>query len=223
MSATTNQPTSTELVEALRLAGGQLDDGQRKVALATYRLLAGGDPVMNEAIAEEVGMAEEAVARYFEEWPAVFRNSDDAVVGFWGLALQPLEPEYSLVATDTGRHLGYAWCAWDTLFLPTLLGQTIDVTSTDGQTGEPIVLTVAPDGIQAIEPAETLVSFLSPNAPWESDILATFCHKVLFFANQVNADAWIASHPDELFTVTVDEAFDIGRRWTADRYGDTLD
>lgn len=212
-----------ELVDALSAAGGQLDDGQRKVALATYRLLAQGDPVTHSAIADEVGITVEAVASHFAEWPAVFRNGDDAIVGFWGLALQPLDPEYGLVASDTGEPLGYAWCAWDTLFLPTLLGQTVDVTSTDGQTGETITLTVAPDATRRIQPTETVVSFLAPNAPWESDVLATFCHKVLFFANQANADAWIAAQPDELFIVSVDEAFEIGRRWTADRYGDALD
>lgn len=223
MPATTNPPTIDRLVDALGVAGGTLDEPQRHVALTTYRLLADGTPVTNTAIADATGIDETTIAGYFAEWEGVFRDNDDAIVGFWGLALTPLDPRYDLVDHDTGRSVGHAWCAWDTLFLPILLGRTLDIAATDGHTGEPVTLTVSPDGARTVTPTGAVVTFVAPDAPWESDFLTTFCHKVLFFATQTNADAWIAAHPDNLFTLGVDDAFDVGRQWTADRYGDTLD
>lgn len=218
----TTRPTSTELVDALSAAGGNLDRAERAVALATYRLLALGRPVTHEAVAGAAGVSVATVDSCFAGWPAVFRDADDAVVGFWGLALEPLNPEYRLADAATGERLGYAWCAWDTLFLPALLGRSLDVRAADGRTGAPITLTVDPGGARRTRPAGAVVSFAAPNERWASDVLATFCHKVLFFSDQAGADAWIAARPDELFAVPVDEAFEIGRRWTADRYRDSL-
>lgn len=221
MPAATITPTATELVDALGVAGGVLDDTGRSIALTTYRLLAAGSPVSNDQIAAAADAGIDEVEERFAEWAGVFRNRDDAVVGFWGLALAPLDPEYRL-RDATGDDLGYAWCAWDTLFLPTLLGQTLQVAATDGLTGDQIRLTVTPDGLGGVTPTDTVVSFLAPVGPWEADIVTAFCHKVIFFANQANADEWIASQTDQLFTLSVDDAFDVGRRWTAARYGDAL-
>lgn len=219
----TNPPTIDALVDALAAAGGTLDDDQRRTALTTYRLLARGSPVTDATIAGATGLSEDVIEGYFAEWEGVFRNGDDdAIVGFWGLALEPLTPRYELVDHDTGEAVGYAWCAWDTLFLPTVLGRTLDVTATDGHTGEPVTLIVGADGAQHVSPRGAVVSFVAPDTPWESDVLTTFCHKVLFFTGQANADAWIAQHPDTLFSLDVDDAFDLGRRWLADRYGDSL-
>lgn len=222
MPAATKPPSPDELVDALRAAGGELDSDQRSVALATYRLLAAGSPVTNADLARTTGVDESTIVDYFSEWPGVFRNSDGAVIGFQGLALDPLDPTYELRDHDTNEPVGYAWCAWDTLFLPKLLGRVLDITSSDGHTGEPVTLTVGPDGTQRVTPPGVVVSFAAPDGPWDADVLTTFCHKVLFFTDPANADAWIATQPDELFTLGVGDAFEAGRRWIADRYGDSL-
>lgn len=221
MPASPITPTAGQLVDALAVAGGDLDDEGRRIALATYRLLTEPDPVTVDRIAAAVGADAAAVEARLDEWAGVFRDGEGAVVGFWGLARNPLDPEYRLDDPE-GETIGYAWCAWDTLFLPTVLDRPLDVSAADALTGEPIRLTVTPRGAEAVSPPATVVSFLSPAGEWEADIITSFCHKVLFFADQANADRWIAGQADPLFTLSVAEAFDVGRRWTADRYGDRL-
>ncbi len=142
MPVTTKAPTLTDLADALTVAGGDLDNEDRQIALATYRLLAEGTPVTNEQVAAAVNSTVDTVAGRFDEWAGVFRNQDEAIFGFQGLAIGPLDPEYRLRAADSSD-IGYAWCAWDTLFLPAVLGQTLEVTTRDGHTGETIRLTVA--------------------------------------------------------------------------------
>lgn len=46
-----------------------------------------------------------------------------------------------------------AWCAWDTLFLPELIGETVTVESPCPTTGETVRLAVGPEGIDAVSPA----------------------------------------------------------------------
>lgn len=221
MTAGSSSPTADDLVEALNEAGGVLDDEGRRIALTTYGLLTRRRPVNHRDVAVALELSVGVVDRHFEAWPGVFRNDEGSIVGFWGLALEPLDPEYRL-RSPSGELLGYAWCAWDTLFLPTLLNRTLEVAAWDGETGEAIGLTVAADGVRRHEPADTVVSILVPSGPWDADVLTSFCHKVLFFADVANAERWISRQDEPLVTLSVAEAFEIGRRWTQARYGGAL-
>ncbi len=221
MAAVPRTPTAAALVDALAVAGGSLDDDGRRIALATYRLLTDPSPVTVNRIANAANATEAEVEARLDEWAGVFRSGENAVVGFWGLARQPLDPEYRL-DDPAGETVGYAWCAWDTLFLPTVLDRTLIVAARGGLTGDEILLTVTPTGVDRVTPDDTVVSFLAPEGTWEADVMTSFCHKVLFFVNERNAKRWIADQSDPLFTLSVTDAFEIGRRWTEDRYRDAL-
>ncbi len=221
MPATTHPPTLAALADALTGAAPDLDDAARRVVLATYGLLARGEAVADADVAAATDLPVDDVAGFLAEWPGVYRDRGGDIVGFWGLARDPLDPEYRLQLAGHDRAV-YAWCAWDTLFLPAVLGQTLDVRAADGHTGAPIALTVSPQGVERVVPADAVVSFLVPRGRFDADVVASFCHKVLFFADEDNAAAWIAAHPDELFTLSVDDAFEVGRLVTTARYGDEL-
>ena len=61
-----------------------------------------------------------------------------------------------------GKEL-YAWCALDTLFIPGLLGEEAEVSSTCPGSGEPVRITVTPDGVRDFSPADAVVSVVLPN------------------------------------------------------------
>ena len=61
-----------------------------------------------------------------------------------------------------GKEL-YAWCALDTLFIPGLLGEEAEVSSTCPASGEPVRITVTPDGVRDFRPADAVVSIVLPN------------------------------------------------------------
>lgn len=130
-----------------------------------------------DRIADAANTTGAEVEGRLDEWAGVFRSGENEVVGFRGLTRQPLDPEYRL-DDPTGETIGYAWCAWDTLFLPTVLDRTLIVAARDGLTGDEIRLTVTPTGVDKVTPDDTVVSLT--------------------------------------------DAFEIGRRWTEDRYGDAL-
>ena len=58
----------------------------------------------------------------------------------------------------------YAWCAWDTLFMPELLGETMRVESQCPETQRNIYLTASPHGVSALDPPGMVMSLLTPEA-----------------------------------------------------------
>jgi alkylmercury lyase len=114
----------------------------------------------------------------------------------------------------------YAWCAWDTLFLPELVGANTQVRSTCRSTGEAIQLTVTPEGLEAASPPGAVISFVVPAAAAvNKDVITSFCHYVHFFSFPDAARAWLSEHPDA-FLLRLRDAYDLGRRINRARYGE---
>lgn len=66
------------------------------------------------------------------------------------------------------------------------------------------------------------MSFLLPSAEtFQADAvkaMASFCHFIFFFPNSESAAAWTSSRPGTS-VMSVADAFDLGRRMIADRWG----
>lgn len=194
--------------QQLAAATPTLDPDQQRIAQHVYDLIATtARPVTIGQISEVAGVSPDRVEESLESWPLVLRDDQGRVVGFWGIHAEYITPTHAIDVDDTTV---YAWCAWDTLFITEILGRQTHVTSTDPQTGEKIELTVAPDGVASIEPSGAVVSLLLPEDGLTDDAIQRFCHKVHFFGSPESAEAWIDGRPG-LFTVTVEEAFELGQ------------
>jgi alkylmercury lyase len=194
-----------------------LDDVDQRLAVGLYRALAEGRPVSVAALAERCGLERSRVADTLARWPGVFVDGTGSVVGFWGLALSEMAHGYVV----GGRRL-YTWCAWDALFITPILDQVAEVASQCPVTGRPVSLTVGPEGVRRAEPAETVVSFLSPRQPWDDDVITSFCHYVLFFASPEAGRQWVSEHPGT-FLLGLGDAFELGRRFNRLRLGPALE
>jgi alkylmercury lyase len=157
-------------------------------------------------------------AAALERIPMVFRDDQQRVVGFNGLAVREIGAHRLHL---DGRTLS-AWCAWDTLFLPELLGvQSARVTSRSPASGAEIALTVTAAGATEVEPEDTVVSLLVPDGEVDTDVLRRFCRFVHFFASSEDGDRWVSEHP-RTFLVSLREAFSLGRLVNNARFGDAL-
>ena len=209
-------PTVDELVEALSSASRPLDAAGQRLAVALYRTLAEGEPVAAAELARRTGRPVEEVTATLGGWPNVFYDEHRQVIAFWGLAL----PEMPHRLEVAGRVL-HAWCAWDPLFIAPLLGEPARVESTCPVTAQPVSLTVTPDGVTDVAPPGAVVSFLVPTKPWDDDVIQSFCHHVLYFASEEAGRRWIATHPGT-FLLSVEQAFEVGRRFDLGRFGAAL-
>ena len=197
---------------AARIVGvfPELDRIEQHLSLELYRLLAEGQPVSRAVLAQRVRIPMETVDQILDGWPGVFSNVHRQVVGYWGLAI-PAAYASPHRFTINGRTLS-AWCAWDTLFLPQLLGQTAEVDSTGPNASDRIRLTVTPERVERVEPVDAHMSFLLPDAAEvQKDVLTTFCHFVHFFPSRQSAESWCAQHPGT-FILSIDDAHTLARR-----------
>lgn len=211
----------SELIEHLAneliAAVPRLDADKQTIAIALLRLLAEGAPVSDRALAAASGASEEKTRDALASWPGVFRDEDGRVVGFMGLSVV----EFGEHRIEVGGRTLTAWCAWDTLFLPELLGQTARVHSRSPVTGEQISLTVGPDGPSQTHPGGTVLTFLTPERPFDADVVRSFCHFVNFFASERAAREWAARRPGT-FTLSIEQGFQLGQRINAARFGRAL-
>lgn len=208
--------TPRTLAAELAAATPRLDEDDQRVAVTLYRLLAQGQPVERQALASRAGLEAELVTRALARWPGVYSDDEERIIGFVGLSIRPMA--HRLIVED---RVLYAWCAWDTLFLPELLGQRVRVESQCPITHEPISLTVEGTHIGELRPPEAVLSFIRRTEPFDADAIATFCHYVHFFASPTAAAAWTARH-DGTFTVSLADGMEIARLTNRARYPSLL-
>jgi alkylmercury lyase len=207
-----------ELAGSVAKASRVSGETEERVALAIYRGLAEGEPVRVDGLASEVGIPATEAEALLERWPGVFRDSQGRIVGFWGLTIEKLTPTHR-IRLD-GRDL-FAWCAWDTLFLPGLIGKAARVESDCPTTGETISLEVGPDGVGDVSHPSAVVSFLRPEREFDADVIDSFCHFVLFFANEDAGARWVRDH-EGTFLLSLEEAFELGRLVNEQNFPSTI-
>ena len=195
----------------------------QRTALTIYRELAKGDPMSDVELAQALGVTT-AEAHERRSSPALkgitYLDSEDRIIGFGGLATIPMHHEFLV----NGRKV-WTWCAWDSLFIPELLGAEARVVSPDPRTQTPVRLTVTPAGVRAVDPPTAVVSFIRTHADVfaksAENVMASFCHYVFFFESRESGEAWTSEHPDT-FLVSMDDALVLTRRLNARNFGGAL-
>lgn len=196
---------------------------EQRAALALYGELAKGKPVDADQLGRALGVSQaDAQALLQSDAVKCFVYPDDQgrVLGFGGLAAAPMHHRF-----EVGGRTLWTWCAWDSLFIPEILGRSARVTSPDPETGEIVRLIVTPDRVKSVVPDGTVVSFIQPEAltfdAGAANVMAKFCHFVFFFASRASGERWVAKHPDT-FLYSLDDAFALAKRVNARNFGTLL-
>jgi alkylmercury lyase len=196
---------------------------QQHTAVALYRELAKGQPVTIERVASVLGVSSQNAAEELARDPLrSFVYADKGqIVGFAGLAAAPMHHEFRVK-----EQMLWTWCAWDSLFIPIVLGDTAHVSSPDPHTRERVRVTVSPTGVERVEPKDAVVSFPLPGvgdfAHSAENVMGTFCHSVFFFTSRESGQQWRSTHEGTVL-YSLDEAYEIGRRLVRRQFGLELD
>jgi alkylmercury lyase len=205
-----------EVSERIACRVEDLDKQGQRLQLTLFRLLSEGQPVESARLAERVGLPVADIVEALGGWRGVQIDEDRRIVAFKGLSL--VETPHRL--NVDGRTL-YAWCGWDTLFLPELIGRPAEIESTCPATGETITLRVGPRRPADVAPPEAVLSFLLPDSLFGEDTLGSFCSFIHFFTSPQAAEKWTAKRP-HTFVVSIEDAWEIGWRTNAAQWGDAL-
>lgn len=210
------------LEEICGAAQPTLSPGEQRAGIMLLHELTRGAAVSASRLARvlDTGRADaETLLRDSSLTPFVHTDAEGRVDGFLGLST--IATHHRFVLDGRPR---WAWCAQDSLFLPELLDETARVESHDPETGDPVRLTVSPTGAEATKPDEVAVSMVLADAvdlTSAARIIKTCCHLIFFFASRASGDRWVAAHPGTEL-LSLDEAFDFGRRRNARLFGHAL-
>ncbi len=153
---------------------GTLSDEARANLLALFRRVA--------------GLADARVpAAPHPDIPAAWieRSQSGELLGVGGLSRAATPHQLYL-----GRRTLYAWCAFDCMFLPELLGTALEVRSPCAAGGGEISLRVSAQGLERVSPKDAVVSFVTPEAAAvEHALRQVFCRHVRFYNSAASASA----------------------------------
>jgi alkylmercury lyase len=216
-------PTVDEYWRALAPHLRRFEPEEQRAAVALYRELAKGQAVDATQLGRALGVSvseSSALLRRDSLKCAIYPDDEGRVLGFGGLAAAPMHHRF----TVDGREL-WTWCAWDSLFLPEIIGRPARVASPDPETGEVVRLIVTPQRIESVEPSGAVISFVWPDAESfrtsAANIMAKFCHFIYFFASPTSGERWATKNPGT-FLCTLDDAFVLAKRFNARNFGTAL-
>ena len=136
-----------QIVAAVRDYFPALNPEEQQIAVQIYQLLAKGAPVTRQQLASSLQLPLQTISATLDSWWGIRFDATGRIIGFWGLTLQPTTHRLCFNTQQL-----YTWCAWDTLFVPLILGINTQIESRCPVSKERIRLGVTPDQVTAIDP-----------------------------------------------------------------------
>ena len=196
---------------------------EQHVAITLYRELAKGQAVNDAQLSRALGtsITESRALRQRDSIKGLIQlDAFDRVIGFAGLAAVPMHHRF-----EVDSRVLSTWCAWDSLFIPEILGRRAQVASPDPASGDVVRLVVTPDRIELVEPKETVISFIQPGADafatTAANVITKFCHFIFFFTSRSSGEHWTNRHPGT-FLYPLDDAITLAKRFNANNFGTEL-
>ncbi|MES0361721.1 MAG: organomercurial lyase [Anaerolineales bacterium] len=180
-----------------------------RVTIKTIQALAKGKPVSPNELAIIWEMPLEQVQSVLTGAVAAGRAEIDSQRRLVGGVLS-LNPTAHRISMD-GKQL-YAWCAYDAIYTPGVVGKTARIDSQDPVTGESIRVTITPQGVEDVRPQGTVVSLVGGETDMRGGPDSPRCSQMLFFGSRDSAQRWLQGRSD-VSILTVDEVFDIVREF----------
>ena len=152
--------TVSDLAEKMSCAGVPADYGpdMSRVLSWTWKEVAKGKPITKaqvEKMIAELGVPKNKASDFLTKMAE--RDVAGNIIGILGLSQGKTWSHRFFVNGNELR----TWCAWDTLFLAQVLGQTAKVESESPVSKKKITLTVGPKKVESYSPKGTVVSIVT--------------------------------------------------------------
>ncbi len=204
-----------EIARRLNEAGvpPEFDPDHSRLLIRAWRTLVEGQPISSAQVDQmvaDLAISPDEAHRFLREISE--RDGADSIVGLFGLSLNHKWRHRFGLEGGSLR----TWCAWDALFLPPILNETVIIESDAPETGQTVRLEVSPDRVEKCSPAGAVVTIVSldpsvHDADSVDAIWRNFCHQVYFFPSRKEAEPWAAGR-DNINILTVDDAFELGKQ-----------
>jgi len=184
-------------------------EAELRLQVIALQLLSKGEPVSPDRLAEAWGMPLEQVNAIFEQASALETLQLDDSGNMVGTAIS-LVPSSHKFQVDK-KNL-YAWCAYDAIYAPGVIGKNAIIDSVDPISNESIRIKVSPEGVTDSEPNGIFATVVGMEADARGGAKSPRCNQMQFFVSEENANKWSADHPG-VSIMTVDQLFDVAREF----------
>jgi alkylmercury lyase len=209
-------PNLDEIVKSLHEAGipPYISEGQSRLFIEVLRLVGKGQPVSPEQVKEIIvtlKLSPDETDEAISLIKKVSETDNNNIVGLFGLSQENHPHRFQI-----NSHVLSTWCAWDTLFLPSLLKQTAKVESLCPVTKEKIQLRLSPEKVEQSEPKNAVLSIVVPKptedgSSYGSEIRMLFCQFVRFFSSRDVAIEWFKGKGYDPIVLPIEEGYQLGR------------
>ncbi len=175
-----------------------------RVTVQTIRLLSEGQPVPAGRLADAWDMSQDQVRMILEQASSTGKAQLDGEGNLIGGVLSLLPTTHKVRVNDNDL---YAWCAYDAIFIPGVIGKIAQIESTDPVNGEAIRMTITPHGVIDLSPEDSVVSVVSPEVEGVGPD-SPRCSQILFFTSRKSAETWLKDRPG-VEILTVEQVFEI--------------
>lgn len=180
-----------------------------RITFKTIQALADGNPVSPAKLADIWDMPidqVQTILKQAEEMGRVEINAQGDLVG----TVLSLNPTQHQISMDNKRF--FAWCAYDAIYTPGIVGKPALIVSKDPVTGGTIQVSITPEGVENVQPESAVVSVIKPGGDMSAGPESTRCTHMLFFESRETAERW-NQNLVELFILTVEEAFQVAKEF----------
>ncbi|NIM94531.1 MAG: hypothetical protein GTO18_12590 [Anaerolineales bacterium] len=178
-----------------------------RLTIKTMKALAKGKPLSPDELARIWEMSLEQVQTVLDQATGhVEIDSQGRLVG----GVLSLNPTAHRISLDDKQL--FAWCAYDAIYAPGVVGKTAQIDSQDPITGESIRVTITPNSIVDVQPEGTMVSIVGGKTDMRGGPDSPRCSQMLFFASRESAYEWLQNRAN-VAILTVEETFEIARQF----------
>lgn len=176
-----------------------------RVTIRTIQALAKGEPVSLDELARIWEMPLEQVQSVVDGAVAAGRVEVDSHGRLVGGVLSLTPTDHRISMDD--KQL-YAWCAYDAICTPGIVGKPAQIESQDPVTGATLKMTITPAGVENVRPSGAVVSIVGVETDMKGGPKSPRCSQMLFFESRESANQWLQGRTD-VSILTVKEAFEV--------------
>ena len=163
---------------------------EAKVLLPAFPLLAKGEPLDIDRVAQTTGIPAEQIEKAAETGRCE-RDSAGRLIDLYGMTLTP-----TLHRIEVDSKIVFSCCALWAHVIPRLIGRQVEVESVDPLRREVVRLSISPNGVETVEPVgATATMVVAGEDEIRENVSAAFCSQVRHFISRESAEEFAKRSP----------------------------
>ena len=106
----------------------------------------------------------------------------------------------------------YAWCAYDAVYAPGVIGANAIIESVDPLSKKSIRIEMSPEGVSTSVPEGIYVTVVGLEADSKGGDQSPRCSQMNFFVSEENADKWATGRPG-VVVMTIDQLYELAQEF----------